>query len=160
MKKTIFSAICATAMLFGATSVLADAKPRPSKPASAQQIANKFVGHMQVWKSCKGGIYFGGNWEATAYCDQNKKSVAVGKWTSKGGKLCYDVNWYFVKDNKLTTKNRAKCELEFVTDKDGQLWHRWGDDKDWWRGFPKDKSFPKGNKYKRQTATQRGKLGI
>ncbi len=160
MKNFLIGALFTASLVSAASVALADPKPRPSKPASAQQIANKFVGHMQIWKSCQGGIYFGGNWEATVYCGKHKESVAVGKWTTQGGKLCYDVNWYFAENGKVSAKKRAKCELEFVTDKDGQMWHRWGDDKDWWRGFPKDKNFAKGNKFKRQTAKQRKRLGV
>ena len=160
MRDFLLGSFVSASLAITATTALADPKPRPSKPASAQQIANKFVGTTQIWKSCSGGIYFGGNWDATAYCDKNKNSVAVGKWTTQGGKLCYKVLWHFVKDGKLSTKERAKCELSFVTDADGQMWHRWGDDKDWWRGFPKDKNFSKGDKFKRKSAKVRKNLGI
>lgn len=161
MKKFILSWAClAPALILAGTFAQADPKPRPAKALSAQMVANKFVGHMQVWKSCNGGIYFGGNWEAVAYCSKSKNSVGVGTWSTKGGKICYQLNWFFVKDGVLSKKtNPAKCEVEMVSDKDGQVWHSWVSDKDWWRGYPRDKSFPKGNKYKRQIAKLRASYG-
>lgn len=141
--------------------VAADPKPRPSKPASAQMIANKYAGRMQVWNSCKGGGYFGANWEAVAYCSKHKDSVGVGQWTTQGGKLCRKLTWYFVKDGKLASKpEEVKCDLQFVTDSDGQVWHNWTSDNDWWQGFPKEKNFLRGNKYDRQIRKLRKKYGV
>lgn len=158
--KKITLAACAV-LLTATLPAQADPKPRPSKALSAQVVANKFVGTMQVWKSCQGGIYFGGNWEAVAYCGQHKKSVGVGKWTTRGGKICYEMTWHFVKNGTQQTKvNPMKCEVEMVSDKDGQVWHSWSSDKDWWRGFPRDKNFSKGSKYKRQIAKLRKQYGV
>ncbi|WP_139816234.1 DUF995 domain-containing protein [Planktotalea arctica] len=157
----LLKAMFACGLMLTLAPAHADPKPRPATALSAQVVANKFVGHMQVWKGCKGGIYFGGNWEAVAYCGDNKDTVGIGSWNTKGGKICYQVTWYFVKTGQLSQKQRpAKCEVAMVSDKDGQVWHSWESDSDWWRGFPREKHFAKGNKYKRQIAKLRKKYGV
>lgn len=160
-----FKSILALAVLSVSLSTggaaFADPKPKPAKAASAQVIANKYAGRMHVWKSCKGGVYFGSNWEAVAYCSKHKNSVGVGQWSTQGGKLCRKITWYFVKNGQLSTKpEEVKCDVQMVTDQDGQVWHNWENDSDWWRGFPKEKSFPKGSKYKRQISKLRKKYGV
>lgn len=155
-------ALAALALALGTGSAaVADPKPSQAKAISAQVMANKFAGRTHVWKSCKGGVYFGSNWEAVAYCGKHKNSVGVGQWSTQGGKLCRKITWYFVKGGQLQSKpEEVKCDLQMVTDQDGQFWHNWQNDSDWWRGYPKDKSFPKGNKHKRQINKLRQKYGV
>lgn len=142
-------------------AALADPKPKHAKAASAQMIANKYAGRMHVWKSCKGGVYFGSNWEAVAYCSKHRNAVGIGQWSTQGGKLCHKITWYSVKDGKLSTKPKEmKCDVHMLTDQDGQVWHSWESDTDWWQGFPREEHFTKGNKYKRQVRRLRKKFGV
>lgn len=86
---------------------------------------------------------------------------ALAHGTQRGGKVCYQITWHFVKDGQRLTKAQdGKCEVAMVSDKDGQVWHNWSNDSDWWRGFPQDKNFTKGSKYKRQIAKLRKKYGV
>jgi hypothetical protein len=84
-------------LIFAGTTAQADPKPKPSAALSAQVVANTYAGRMQVWKSCKGGVYFGGNWEAVAYCSKNKNSVGVGTWNTKGRQGLLSNNMAFCK---------------------------------------------------------------
>ena len=162
-KKIGFVGLAVTLALV-ATTVSADPKPKNAKATDSQVVANMYAGTSRAWKSCKGGIYFGGGWEAQAYCNRNSESVGLGKWSVKKGVLCSQVTWYWKDGDGVGSKpgDRPDC-IAHITDADGQIWRRWNDDADWWR-VPKsikdDKSGFKGNKFKSKINKNRKKLGV
>ncbi len=159
--KTILTAALCGGVLFGATTAAADPKPRPSKPATGQAVAQLFAGKTHVWKDNKGGLYYGAKGEVIAYSSKHKDAVGVGTWTVRKGKLCHKLTWYAPKDGAVVSKEKdMKCEFQIVTDKDGQYWHSWESDKDFWRGPPKDDNFAKGFKFKNKANRNRKKLGV
>ena len=156
-------AVAASVAVLCATQALADPKPKGAKRLDAQTVANMYAGKTVPWKTCKGGIFFGAKFQAQSYCNKSGPSVGLGKWkvTSKGS-ICHELVYYWPQGDSFGSKPQDKnpdC-INHLVDADGQIWHNWLSDNDWWRGFPKDKNFSKGNKYKRQIAKNRKKLGV
>lgn len=160
MKFSIFISGLASAILVG-TMALADPKPKGAKPTSGQVVANYYVGKTQAWKSCKAGIYYGGQWQAQAFCEKKGKSVGVGTWSvSANGKLCHDIIWYWPDGDGYGSKpqDRPDC-ISHVTDPDGVIWRKWDNDKDWWK-LEGSKNLTKGFKFKSKVNRMRKKLGV
>ncbi|MGB3245355.1 MAG: DUF995 domain-containing protein [Sulfitobacter sp.] len=118
-----------------AAPALADPKPSGAKPPDAQALANLYAGRSETWKSCKGGVYFGGKWEAQAYCARDGESVGLGKWSvSRNGKICHQMSWYWPKGDKTVGSKveDTKC-IAHLVDAQGTIWRNWEEDNDWWR---------------------------
>jgi len=161
MKNTVF-AISILALCSGTAS--ADPKPKGAKATDSQTIANFYAGTSREWKSCNGGgVYFGGGWEAQAYCNKGDESVGAGTWSVKRGVLCTDLIWSWKKGSEVVTKPaREKHCIAHVTDADGQIWRRWNDDADWWRVRPisEDDNAFKGFKLKSKIRRAKKKIGV
>lgn len=137
----------------------ADPKPVGAKAMDRQALANLYAGRTHTWKDCKAGIYYGGGWEAQAFCEKSGKAVGVGTWSVKaGGKLCRQLNWYWPEGGSVGTKAEEEKCVEHVVDSNGTVWRSWPDDADWWRF--NDKNTPKGFKHKRKVNQMRKKLKV
>jgi hypothetical protein len=144
---------------FAATSLSADPKPAGSKPWDAQSIANYYAGKSEVWKNCKGGVYYDGGWVAQAYCNKDGESVGVGTWNVKNGKVCHQLTWNWPQGDGVGTKDdKAYCR-NLVVAPDGVVWLNWGEDNEWWRLENQD-SIVKGFESKRNVNKWRKKLGV
>ena len=146
-----------TALAFPA---VADPKPRGAKAADGQTIANMYVGQTQTWKRCRGGIYYGGGGQSQAFChiEGDKPNVGFGKWTvTSKGKVCADMQWHWGKGAENSKQNDKPDCIHHIVDKEGQIWRRWNDDKDWWR-FNAD-STTKGNALKGKINRLKRKFG-
>lgn len=154
---TLFGA-CLGLLLGGAA--LADPKPKGAKPVPAQTIANLYAGKTQNWKSCNAGIYYGGGWEAQAFCEKDGKAVGLGKWSvSNKGRVCHQLTWFWQDgDGYGSKKSDADC-ISHLIDSDGVIWRKWDSDKDWWR-LTSTKSMTKGFKHKAKINRLRRKLGV
>lgn len=146
--------------IMAATPALADPKPKGAKPVDAQTLANMYVGTSQTWKGCKGGIYYGGKYEAQAYCSKEGESVGVGKWTvDRKGRVCHELIWYWPQGKGVGSKPQDKKEcVAHLMDANGNIWRNWNNDKDWWQLGPKD--MIKGFKLKRKVKRLRKKLSV
>lgn len=151
LSSTLTFAVFVAGMSAGSIA-LADPKPRGSKAADGQTVANMYVGKTQEWKRCRGGVYFGGGGKAEGYCHLEGKdpSVGIGKWSvTRKGKVCSDMQWHWGEGESNSKQNDKPDCIQHVVDTEGQIWRRFGDDKDWWRFGPD--SVGKGNTLKRQT---------
>ncbi len=164
LKKMLGVSGAIMAAAFCATTLSADPKPKNAKASDSQAVANFYAGSSRLWKSCNGGgVYFGGGWEAQAYCNKTAPSVGLGKWSVKNGVLCTDLVWYWKQGDGVGSKPADKKDcIAHVTDAEGQMWRRWNDDADWWRVKPikGDKSAAKGFKLKSKVNRTRKKLGV
>ena len=133
--KNVLKCVVVGIALGCAGGALADPKPKGAKAVDAQTVANMYGGKSLTWKGCKGGIYYGPNFEAQAYCNKNGKSVGVGKWNvSSKGSLCHNLTWYWPQDDGYGSKPQDKKEcIHHLVDGDGQIWRNWSGNKDWWR---------------------------
>jgi len=140
---------------------LADPKPAGAVPADPQTVANAFAGKTMKWKSCKAGVYYGAKWEAQALCEKDGKSIGLGKWSvTRKGAVCIDLVFYW-KENGTTKsqpqENNPDC-IYHVVDPNGQIWHRWEGDSEWWRGI--SGNLVKGFKYKSKIRRMRKQLDV
>lgn len=165
-----FKKIISTALVLSSVAVMAKAEPLPdgAKKAPPQMVANFYAGKSQTWRSCNGGgIYYGGGWQATAYCNDQGPSIGIGTWSvDRNGRICHDLTWYWPdgggvgsSDKPVTAEN---CD-DIALAPDGMLWARWVKEKNksdaWWRLNDSD-NIDKGNKYKRKFDRLRRKLGV
>jgi len=162
-RKILGAIAIAAALALSAGFVAADPKPKGAKVTDNQTVANFYAGSTRIWKSCNGGgIFFGGGWEAKAYCNKTSPSVGWGKWSVKKGKICHEIVWYWKKDGEAKSKKSNKDCIAHVTDADGNMWRRWNDDKDWWRvkSIKEDKNAAKGFKFKSKFNRTKKKNGV
>ncbi|WP_291734551.1 DUF995 domain-containing protein [Leisingera sp. F5] len=158
LKLTIILAVTGT-FLF-TQNAIADPKPQNVKVTGAQDLANLYGGKTQIWKGCKGGIYFGANWEAQAYCAKHPDSVGLGKWRIDGkGRVCHEMNWYRAKDGEVASKEKKEECVSHVTAEDGIVWRSWPDDREWWKAT-NSPSLEKGFKFKSKVKRLRRKLKL
>lgn len=146
--------IAAIAVATTGTMALSGPKPKGAKPADSQTIANHYVGMTRIWNFCekKGGIYFGGGWEATVYCPRNGgEMIAIGTWSVKKGTLCRDMTFYFEKNGQVNSRHSdEKGCIHHVVDPDGTIWRSFEDNNNWGRlpAAGERENEVKGNKYK------------
>ena len=158
--KTFFFLLTAGFGLALSNTAFADPKPKGAKSASAQTVANHYAGKTHHWKSCKGGIYFGANWQAQAYCNKEGPSIGLGKWSvTKRGKICHELTWYWPKGDGHGSKVDKKDCTEHVVDANGEMWRSWQGEKDWWRS-QYQKNLEKGFKHKSKINRLRKKLKL
>ena len=144
-----------------ASIALADPKPANSVNADPQTVANAFAGKTMRWKNCKAGVYYGGKWEAQALCEKDGSSIGLGKWSvTREGAVCIDLVFYWDEngETKSQPQERNPDCIYHVVDPNGQVWHRWEDDTEWWRGF--SDNLVKGFKYKGKIRRLRRKLDV
>lgn len=162
MLKQLFTAATALAIFIApAPGAMADPKPKGGKRVSAQTVANLYAGKTQLWKqTCKGGIYYGPNWQAMAWCSSHPSDVGVGKWSvDRNGRVCDELNWYWQQGSEVGSKKGDKSCISHLTDSEGTMWRNWSNDKDWWR-LPDPKHLLKGFKFKYKVNRNRRKLGV
>lgn len=152
------------AICIAASGVQADPKPKGAKNADPQTIANFHAGKTHNWKSCKGGIYYGGGWEAQAYCNREGPAIGIGTWrVNAKGRICHDLTWYWQSgDGSVGSKKDPVTDNEctdHVVSPDGTIWRSWGGEADWWR-LKTSKSMVKGFKHKAKVNRLRRKLGV
>ena len=161
---TLITAISATT----ATVSMADPRPQGAKNAPPQQVANFYAGKSQIWSTCDGGIYYGGSWQAQAYCKKDGEAVGIGTWTiSRSGRICHDLTWYWREGDGSTKSNYKPVSDRNCDDislaPDGSLWARWVHEKNesnaWWR-LNGSESIKKGNKFKGKVNRMRRQLGL
>jgi hypothetical protein len=162
-KLTTFAGI---AMSIAVTASLANADPKPknSKRADSQSVANFYAGSTRIWKSCNGGgVYLGGGWEAKSYCNKNSESVGIGKWSVKKGVICTDLVFYWKDGAEVKSKpNDSPDCIAHIVDANGKMWRRWNDDADWWslQDIKADNGASKGFKFKSKFNRTSKKLGL
>lgn len=154
----------AITIIMTASLAIADPKPKNSKRADSQTVANLYAGTSRIWKSCNGGgVYLGGGWEAKSYCNKNSESIGIGKWSVKKGVMCSDLVWYWKSGNEVKSKpNDSPDCIAHIVDAEGVMWRRWNDDADWWRvqAIKDDKSGVKGFKFKSKYNRMAKKVGL
>ena len=163
MKFLSLSTALSAALILAPMAGIADPKPKGARNASAQTVANAVAGKTHNWKDCKGGIYYGGKWQAQAWCNKDGPAVGLGTWSvNSKGRLCHDLTWYWPKGDGYGSKREPvtarNCD-DHVIAPDGVMWRSWGGEKDWWK-FDTNPNLVKGFKHKRKINQLRRKLGV
>ncbi|WP_425044047.1 DUF995 domain-containing protein [Primorskyibacter sp. S87] len=160
MKGLLTFLVSAGLSFSSAVSVSADPKPKGATGASAQAVANLYGGMTQTWKTCQGGIYYGPNWEAQAWCGKNPDNVGIGKWrVDNKGRVCHDLTWYWPNSDGYGSKQDGGECISHVTDAEGNLWRSWPQDSEWWRATG-SKSLNKGFTYKSKVRRAKRKMKL
>lgn len=162
MKISVYAAALAAISFSTALpeNAAADPKPKGAKAPTAQSVGQIYAGNTSNWKSCKGGIYFGANGKAQAYCAKGNGSVGLGKWSlNSKAQVCYDMTYYWNEGGSVSSKKEPRECMSHLVDSDGQLWVNWTGYSDWWR-FDAKKSVAKGFKYKQKHQRLVKKLGL
>lgn len=167
MKPSAFLTLIAAAGFALAPMAHAETKPAGSKRADPQAVANFWAGKTHTWKSCKGGIYYGPNWQAQAWCERDGPSVGIGKWSVSGkGVICHDLTWYWPSGEGVGSKSEPVTDREcseHATAPDGRLLTRWLGDKtkaDGWWSPVNSSGVTQGFKLNRKVTRLRRKLGV
>lgn len=139
---------------------LTDPKPTNAKPVAAQSLANLYAGRTDNWKrNCGGGIYFGGEWQAQAYCNNNGEAVGLGEWSvTRDGRVCWHLTWYWQEGDSYGSKQEEKACTRNLVDAEGRVWRTWQSTPgEWWQMNVNDR---KTFKLKRPIRKLRKKLKI
>ena len=157
-KSIAISGVLVLAQMGGA---VADPKPQGATRIDPNVVARAYAGNTVNWKSCKAGVYYGAEWQAQAMCEKDGVSLGLGQWSvTQKGSVCINLIWYWREGNETKSQPQEKkvdC-IHHVVDRNGQVWHNWEGDSDWWNGFAGN--MDKGFKYKRKVRRLRKKLGV
>ncbi len=166
IQRSSMKILCArfvTAILIAATPIvaLADPMPRAAQIASSGQVARAYVGKTDPWdKDCSGGIYFGSNGQARAWCAENSDSLGAGSWTADNqGRLCHQLTWYWPNGRRAGTSVGEYSCISHVVDRRGKLWRSWPNDSEWWP-MDGESSLIRGYKFQSNVRQTRAKLGL
>jgi len=149
--------------LIAAVPVAAMADPLPYKaktPAPSQVIA-AYIGKTEQWDAdCDGGIYFGPNNQARAWCAQSSDSLGAGTWTVDSyGRMCHNLTWYWPNNGRAGSSPGEKSCIQHVVDRFDRVWRSYPGQSEWWP-VKGDASLTRGYIYQNEVAGLKKKLGI
>jgi hypothetical protein len=140
---------------------LADPKPQGAQPANPQKVAQAYAGKTDLWEAdCNGGIYFGPNWQARAWCADKSDNLGAGAWrVEDDGRMCNRLTWYWPNGNRAGRTRGEEICISHVADRRGKLWRSWPDSTEWW---PMDgaSGMVRGYKFQANVRETRSKLGL
>lgn len=112
----------------------ADPMPRGAQPASPSKVAQAYSGKTDLWETdCGGGIYFGPNGQARAWCSQNSDNLGAGTWyVQSDGQLCQELTWYWPNGQNAGASAGDRACISHVVDRRGKLWRSWPESSEWW----------------------------
>ena len=161
MRVSCTGILAAFVLMIAPIETVADPKPRNAKIASSDKIVRAYAGRTAPWdEGCDGGIYFGGNAQARAWCAQNSESLGAGTWSANSqGELCYELTWYWSDRNRIGSSLDERICISHVVDRVGRVWRSWPNEPEWW---PMDRSggMVRGYKFKNEVRQTRNKLGF
>lgn len=115
-------------------AALADPLPPGATPVDRSRLAALYLGQTDLWKNkCKGGIYFGPEFQARAWCASSPDTIGVGRWTIEAnGDVCQILTWYYASGGRtLASKSERTC-LAHRIDPSDTIWRSWPDSPGWW----------------------------
>jgi hypothetical protein len=112
----------------------ADPLPPGAKTPDAPAIAAAYLGRTELWESdCGGGIYFGPNGQARAWCATKPEVFAAGTWAvDTFGRLCHELRWYVQSGGGPISSPGDRTCTTHVSDRRGRLWRKWPQSNEWW----------------------------
>ncbi|UYV36160.1 DUF995 domain-containing protein [Rhodobacteraceae bacterium D3-12] len=140
---------------------IADPKPRNAQPATAAKITKIYAGKTDVWDTdCGGGIYFGPNGQARAWCATNPDTLGAGTWyATNQGQLCHKLKWYYPQGSGAGVSAEQTSCIDHVDKRWGNTYRNYADSAEWWP--IDDYSGPKrGYKFQANVKAARAKLGL
>ncbi len=126
----IVSLVCSVLAL----PVFADELPSGASTPSTYDLTRTYVGHTEVWdQDCYGGIYYGPNGQARAWCRKNPGGFAAGVWSVDAyGRMCHQLTWYYVANGKVGSSLGERACTSHVVDRRNSVWRNWPGSAEWW----------------------------
>ena len=163
----MFKIKCASALSVALTLcfgglAMANSLPPGTRAPTADQLAAAYAGKTDLWPdNCGGGIYYGANGTAKAWCRTNSENFASGQWSiTSDGRLCTDLNWFWPNPNggAGSSSGGINCILH-ASGPTGGLWRSW-DGKDWWKMRPSTSGLKSGYVFRGDIERTRQRLGL
>ena len=142
-------------------SAAADPLPYGARTPEPRQIIAAYVGKTEKWDAdCQGGIYFGSNSQARAWCAQSGDSLGAGEWTvDTYGRMCHNLKWYWPNNGRAgSSPGETSCILH-VVDRFNRVWRSYPGQTEWWP-IKGDGTLTRGYTYQREVLALKNKLGI
>ncbi|NUH63725.1 DUF995 domain-containing protein [Sulfitobacter sp. S0837] len=142
-------------------SAMADPLPPGARTPAPQQIMAAYMGKTAIWtENCEGGIYFGPNNQARAWCAQNNTSLGAGKWSVDAyGRMCHELTWYWPNNGRAGRSAGESSCIQHVVDRFDRVWRNYPGQTDWWpvKGDP---NLVRGYTFRDEISATQRKLGI
>lgn len=139
----------------------ADPKPRNAQPATAAKISKIYAGKTDAWDTdCSGGIYFGPNGQARAWCAASPDNLGVGTWyATNEGQLCHKLRWYSRTGNTTSASDEQTTCIDHVDKRWGDTFRSYPDSADWWP-INEFSGLSRGYRFQANVQATRAKLGL
>ncbi|MDQ2092988.1 DUF995 domain-containing protein [Rhodobacteraceae bacterium 10Alg 79] len=135
--------------------------PRGAQPASPTKVFQAYIGKTDLWDAdCGGGIYFGPNGQARAWCSQNSDNLGAGAWSVQSdGQLCHELTWYWPNGQRSGMSAGDRACISHVVDRRGKLWRSWPESTEWWP-IDENSGLVRGYKFQNDIRKTRSKLRL
>jgi|TARA_R100000935_G_scaffold56513_2_gene88230 hypothetical protein len=147
-----------TALPVGA---IADPMPYGARTPTPSQVMTAYIGKTEKWDAdCNGGIYFGANNQARAWCAKSPDSLGAGRWyTDAYGRMCHELTWYWPNNGRAGSSPGEKSCVLHVVDRSDRVWRSYSGQAEWWP-IKEDFSLTPGYTFQNQVRALRRKLGL
>jgi hypothetical protein len=151
----------ATLLAIVPTASIADPMPSGAKNPTPSQIEAAYIGRTDLWTTdCAGGIYFGANNQARAWCSESRDSLGAGTWSVDNyGRLCHELTWYWPNDNRAGSSPGDKTCVQHVVDRSGHVWRSYPGQSEWWP-VSSDAGLVPGYKFQGEVVATQRRLGL
>ncbi|MFG6665246.1 DUF995 domain-containing protein [Sulfitobacter sp. 916] len=156
-KSSLFSLFVA-ALPAGA---IADPLPYGAKTPTPNQVMAAYIGKTEKWETnCNGGIYFGANNQARAWCANSPDSLGAGKWYADAhGRMCHDLSWYWPNNGRAGRSAGEISCVQHVVDRFDRVWRNYPGQTEWWP-VKGDASLTRGYTFQSQVLALKSRLGL
>lgn len=143
------------------TASIADPLPSGAKTPRPDQVEAAYLGRTDLWTTdCSGGIYFGGNNQARAWCGENSDSLGAGMWgVDSYGRLCHELTWYWPNGNRAGSSLGDRTCVQHVVDRAGRVWRSYPGQTEWWP-VNSDAGLVPGYKFQNEVLATKRRLGL
>lgn len=140
---------------------VADPLPSSAKSPTPAQVFGAYLGKTAIWdENCGGGIYFGPNQQARAWCAQNSESLGAGKWSVDAyGRMCHELVWYWPNNGRAGRSAGEKTCIQHVVDRSGRIWSNYPGEADWWP-VEDNPNLVRGYTFQSEILATKGMLGL
>lgn len=144
-----------------ATPVLADELPSGATTPSTYALTRTYLGHTEIWQqNCGGGIYYGPNGQARAWCRNNPSGFGAGTWTvDVYGRMCHQLSWYYLAGGTVGSSPGERTCTSHVVDPRNRMWRNWPNSNEWWPANG-DGVLVRGYQFQDQIISVKRRLGI
>lgn len=140
---------------------VADPLPNGAKTPTPEQVMAVYIGKTAIWEdNCGGGIYFGPNSQARAWCAQNSDNLGAGKWSVDSyGRMCHELTWYWPNNGRAGRSAGEISCIQHVVDRHNRVWRNYPGEAEWWP-VKGDTTLVRGYTFRNDILATKRKLGL